>query len=156
MLETGAKVKQALPDIQAMPGWRPKVSADVHPGESVAEQAKLRGNAKFTSTDDTYVSFEMLTFTSKQEAGAHLKDVFGEIDRKKRPRLEMPTIGNESQAYQPGGITVTMRVGTVVADVSVEGKAIDPKLLQEAAVMFAKRIQQVQSGDTVNASLYGN
>jgi hypothetical protein len=155
VLNNEAMVRQALPDVQAMPGWRPKVAGEIGSAEELAEQARLRGYAKFTSPADTYVSFTMVTFGSKQAARGHLKQEFAEIDEKQRPALEMPTIGNESRAYRPGGVKVTMRVGTVVADVSVEGKSIDPKLLQDASAMFAKRIEQVQSGQTVNASLPG-
>ncbi|WP_127469414.1 hypothetical protein [Streptomyces sp. B27] len=155
VLEKEPLVRRALPDIQAMPGWRPKVAGQVSPSEESAGQARLRGYAKFTSPADTYVSFTMISFANKQAAREYLKEEFAKIDKKQRPNLDMPTIGNESRAYQPGGGKVTMRVGTVVAEVSAEGKAIDTQLLRHSSVMFAKRIEQAQKGYPVNASLTG-
>ncbi|WP_276206381.1 hypothetical protein [Thermoactinospora rubra] len=43
-----------------------------------------------------------------------------------------------------------------MAAVAVEGTAIDPKLLQQAAIMFARRIEQVQGGKPPTASLSGS
>ncbi|MFD4629102.1 hypothetical protein ACFVYR_04270 [Streptomyces sp. NPDC058284] len=159
MLSQKAQVESALPDVGAMGGLKGVnggvTTADGHLDCPSPQQCKGKwyGHDKFALSGDThYVNFEIVTYTSRQDAKAGLKAEVGD-----KQALSKPTLGNESRAYtkEGGGLTgeyITMRVGTVVATTYVEGGASEPTLTQ-GATMFAKRIAQVQSGKQATATL---
>ncbi|MFF8897322.1 hypothetical protein ACF082_07520 [Streptomyces lydicus] len=153
------QVKNALPDPGAMGGLQ-GVSASVNSADGHLDcpspqecKGKWFGHDKFALSGGThYVNFQITTYTTRQDAKDGLKREAGE-----NSTLAKPTFGNESRAYtkEGGGLQgqyVTMRVGTVVATVFVEGGAAEPMLTQGAA-MFARRIAQVEAGQRATATL---
>lgn len=163
VLSDKTQVKQALPDQHAMGGWRGVdgyvTTADGHLGCPDPQncKGKLFGFDKFGLEDGVYANFEITTFGSRQDAKDELTHEFTKTA--KYPALSMPVFGDESRAYEKsgGGLLggyITMRVGTVVATVFVEGgdHGFDPTL-QQVTTMFVKRIRQEEAGQPADATL---
>ncbi|SNR54972.1 hypothetical protein SAMN06265355_10457 [Actinomadura mexicana] len=144
-----------------MGAWEPVAagvtSADGHLDCPSARTCKGKwfGHDKFRLNTGMTVTFQVTTFSNPQDSAEHFHQEAART-AEYQP-LTMPRTGDESLAYlrNAGGLDggyLTMRVGTVVATVSVEEGPPDVALPQMSE-MFEKRLGQALSGRTPDAAL---
>ncbi|MFI1608151.1 hypothetical protein ACH4YN_39635 [Streptomyces griseofuscus] len=169
-----ARLKQAAPDLQSMPvGW--KVGATELRGRDYPKSAPCRANVcagmtshvelQYDNADSTgNVYIELTSYDATQSARSGYEKRRKSYASQQDRAISMPTVGNISMARtgfsevsgQPF-VSIVMRVGTVVAAMAYthEQKA-NPQDMLALARLQAERIQQVQRGGRVTASLAGH
>ncbi|WP_158845005.1 hypothetical protein [Streptomyces sp. NRRL WC-3742] len=158
-------VGQVLPDGKAMAGWdeeRRRVDTADHKitctaGTNLCAGKPLSGQVRYSSGDQV-ARFLVDTLPSRDAAKERLKESYASYAAGSFQKVDTPTVGSESQAFQGqgggnDGVSIVWRSGTVVASVSTEGGAGDVVAARKFAAMLAQRIEQAQEGKTPDAVL---
>jgi hypothetical protein len=158
VFKTEERFKQALPDPASMAGWTPQdASASIEEEPNPAEQCSAdtdwecariaRGHAHFEAVGEE-ASFELTAFADKKTAqDACRKEKTWSAQYTKAQVAPVP--GTESHAYYRNaggldGLHLTMCLGTVIAEVTLEGEgsSLDPATAHSLAQVFVPRIQK--------------
>ncbi|WP_369142598.1 hypothetical protein [Streptomyces sp. R44] len=155
---TEERFKQALPDPASMAGWTPRdasarIEEEPKPAGQCAsdtdwECARIaRGDANFEAFGEE-ADFEITAFADKkaaQDACRKEKNWSAKYTKAQVP----PVPGVESHAYYRNaggldGLHLTMCLGTVVAEITLEGEgsSLDPATAHSLAQVFVPRIQK--------------
>ncbi|WP_143196874.1 hypothetical protein [Streptomyces sp. CB00455] len=158
MFNTEDRIKQALPDPASMKGWTPKTGrAEVEEQPKSAEQcgpdahwdctALANGVTKFEAVGET-AYFTIQAYADKKAAAAACgreKDWSATYGKAEVP----PVPGAASHAYYRNagnldGLDLTMCLGTVIAQVRLEGggSSLNPATAHSLARIFVPRIQK--------------
>ncbi|WP_399880135.1 hypothetical protein ACGH7X_00460 [Streptomyces sp. BBFR51] len=180
---TKGQVREALPDGEAMSGWKESArptavkmdelyrrEACPIKGNAGCENSRFYGVSTFRHDDNAgYVSFLVIAYDSEQ-AAREAYDVLweGYYGKKAGPAakpFELGPIGDERDARfgssgfqgEPGAVTQT-RVGTTLlwTETASMGKGgIDEDRVRDLAKVWAERARQAQNGDAPSATLGG-
>ncbi len=158
VFKTEERFQQALPDPASMAGWAPRnanaeIEEEPTPSQSCGADndwdcARIaRGEANFEAAGEE-AQFDLTAFADKKAA----QDACGKEKSwsAKYTKAEVPPIpGTESHAYYRNvggmdGLFLTMCLGTVVAEVTLEGEGstLDPSTAHSLAQVFVPRIQK--------------
>ncbi|MEU7075219.1 hypothetical protein AB0B30_35585 [Streptomyces narbonensis] len=158
VFKTEERFKQALPDPASMAGWTPRnagaeIEQEPTPAQSCGADGDwycariARGEANFEAVGEE-AQFDLTAFADKKAAqDACQKEKSWSA---KYTKAEVPPVpGAESHAfYRNGGgldgLYLTMCLGTVVAEVLLEGEgsSLDPATAHSLAQVFVPRIQK--------------
>ncbi|MEU7279339.1 hypothetical protein AB0A69_11255 [Streptomyces sp. NPDC045431] len=158
VFKTEERFKQALPDPASMAGWTPKnAGADIKESPKPAAEcgadthwdctSVARGDANFEAFGEEAL-FDLVAYADKKAAqDACRKEKTWSAKYAKAEVAPVP--GIESHAYYRNaggldGLNLTMCLGTVIAQVRLEGEgsSLDPATAHSMARMFVPRIQK--------------
>ncbi|MGV9454557.1 hypothetical protein [Streptomyces sp. NPDC003635] len=181
MALTKEQVREALPDGEAMTGWKESARPTAIEMDQLyrsqacpikdnagCENSRFYGVSTFREPDNAaYVSFLVIAYDSEQ-AARDAYDVlwdgyYGKRAGQRAKAFDIGAIGDERDARfgtsgfngEPGAVTQT-RVGTTLLwteTASTKKAGIDEDVVRELAAVLAERAQQVQNGDAPSAEL---
>ncbi|MFE3993942.1 hypothetical protein ACFXPW_19980 [Streptomyces goshikiensis] len=156
VFNTEQKIQAALPDPASMMGWKPKTGrADVVEQPTPSAQcgadwdcaAVADGSAKFEEAGET-VTFHLRAFADQPTAQDACRKEAMQMAKYTKAEVA-PLDGATSHAYYRNaggldGINVSLCLGTVVGQVTIEGGGsnLDPKTAHSMALTFIDRVRK--------------